>query len=103
MWVRALQALIRPRGVSAPGEGQQLWVAEKKDYHGQPIPPNGSPEWKTYPGHYTQMVWRDTKEVGCATGSASGSVSAAAGGYAGQTVYLVCRYSPPGNTGGPPY
>jgi hypothetical protein len=54
-------------------------------------------------GHYTQMVWKNTKEVGCVTASASGSVSAAAGGYAGQTVYLVCRYSPPGNTGGPPY
>jgi uncharacterized protein YkwD len=78
------------KGVSAPGEGQQLWVAEKKDYHGQPIPPMGSPEWNTYPGHYTQMVWRGTKEVGCATASGGGHPYS----------ILVCRYSPPGNYNG---
>ncbi|OKH51222.1 SCP-like extracellular [Phormidium tenue NIES-30] len=36
-------------------------------------------------GHYTQIIWRDTTEVGC--GLATGN---------GQDV-LVCRYSPPGN------
>ena len=53
-------------------------------------------------GHYTQMVWKTTKEVGCATASTK-VVSGAPAGAEGQTVYLVCRYSPPGNTGGPPY
>ena len=51
-------------------------------------------------GHYTQMVWRTTKEVGCATASGSGSVSQAQGGGSGEVVYLVCRYSPPGNMQG---
>ena len=51
-------------------------------------------------GHYTQMVWKNTKEVGCATATGSGKTS---NGMAGVVVYLVCRYSPPGNTGGPPY
>ncbi|HET6256944.1 MAG TPA: CAP domain-containing protein [Puia sp.] len=36
-------------------------------------------------GHYTQMVWRNTKAVGCAL----------AGN--GRNDYLVCRYSPAGN------
>ena len=39
-------------------------------------------------GHYTQMVWRGTTEVGCALVRGGGSD------------YLVCRYSPPGNVVG---
>ena len=70
-------------GVSAPGEGQSLWVDEKKDYQGGVLTPEN---W--YPtGHYTQMVWKDTKEVGCGT----------AGGEGHPYSILVCRYSPSGN------
>jgi Cysteine-rich secretory protein family len=36
-------------------------------------------------GHYTQMVWRKTTEVGCGMATAGGNN------------ILVCRYSPPGN------
>jgi hypothetical protein len=36
-------------------------------------------------GHYTQMVWKNTKEVGCGTASND------------NLVVLVCRYSPSGN------
>ena len=39
-------------------------------------------------GHYTQIVWKDTKEVGCAIDSANGMD------------VLVCRYSPAGNVFG---
>jgi hypothetical protein len=39
--------------------------------------------------HYTQMVWPTTTHVGCAIFSANWD-------------YLVCRYSPPGNTDGKP-
>ena len=59
------------------------WYEEKKDYKysktkrirvGPPI------------GHYTQMVWKDTKEVGISYAiSKKGSV------------YVVARYYPPGN------
>ena len=59
---------------------QQGWISEKNNYHGEPGDFNGV-------GHYTQMVWRDTKEVGCA---------AASGGPHGRDV-LDCRYSPVGN------
>ena len=41
-------------GISAPDEGQSLWVNEKKDYHGGVLTQDN---W--YPsGHYTQMVWK---------------------------------------------
>ena len=39
-------------------------------------------------GHYTQIVWRDTREVGCAVASARGND------------VLVCRYYPAGNVMG---
>jgi hypothetical protein len=39
--------------------------------------------------HYTQMVWRNTTQVGCA------GVDGRDGKYR-----LVCRYSPPGNVMG---
>src|SRR6185437_1599321 len=70
-------------GISAPGEGQSLWVNEKKDYHGGVLTQDN---WHQS-GHYTQMVWKNTKEVGCATASGSGHPYS----------ILVCRYNPPGN------
>lgn len=39
-------------------------------------------------GHYTQIVWRDTKEVGCAIATGRGND------------VLVCRYYPAGNVMG---
>jgi hypothetical protein len=39
-------------------------------------------------GHYTQMIWRGTKKVGCALGEGA------------QYDYLVCRYFPAGNAFG---
>jgi len=44
--------------------------------------------------HYTQMVWKDTKEVGCATATIKGMTS---NGWHGVNVYLNCRYHPAGN------
>jgi uncharacterized protein YkwD len=73
------------QGVSAPGGGLMLWVAEKNNYHGGPITPD-IPANQTI-GHYTQMVWRNTTSVGCGIGSGSGHPFS----------ILVCRYYPPGN------
>jgi uncharacterized protein YkwD len=65
----------------------QGWVSEKP--------------WRGSFDHYTQMVWKNTKEVGCATATGSGKSSS---GLSGVVVYLVCRYSPPGNmVGEKPY
>jgi pathogenesis-related protein 1 len=45
-------------------------------------------------GHYTQVVWRGTQQLGCATNICTTSPP---WGGAGNWLYLVCRYSPPGN------
>ncbi len=67
------------KDVSEPNGGQTKWVNEKSQYQ-------GGPSFYAV-GHYTQMVWAKTKQVGCAT--APPSVYA----YS----ILVCRYDPPGN------
>ena len=61
------------------------WGAEKK-YFVYGTFPNVSRtgNWADV-GHYTQVIWKDTKEVGCGKSTA--------GGYE----ILVCRYNPPGN------
>ena len=68
---------------SGVGQGQSLWVNEKKDWHGGVL----TPENWSQTGHYTQMVWKNTQEVGCGTGSGAGH----------PFNILVCRYSPAGN------
>ena len=55
------------------------WAAESRDYD------YSSNRCHGVCGHYTQIVWRDTKQVGCAV---------ARGG--GREVW-VCNYDPPGN------
>ena len=76
----------------------------ERGYRGQVSPPSteslvsGWINEKPYMGgHYTQMVWKDTKEVGCAIATSNGKTS---DGMAGVVAYLVCRYTPPGNMNG---
>jgi glioma pathogenesis-related protein 2 len=59
------------------------WYDEIKDYHFD------RPGFSMDTGHFTQVVWKDTKEIGC------GSAKAANGG-----TYVVCNYNPPGNYSG---
>jgi hypothetical protein len=76
------------KGYFTANIGAQSWADEKSNYvKGTKIPPyvEGQPPPEPVTGHYTQMVWKDTTQIGCAMAT-----------DAAQT-YLVCRYSPPGN------
>lgn len=52
-------------------------------------------EW----GHFSQMVWKDTTEVGCATVDCSSKGLANTGGNVG-AYFTVCNYKSQGNMGG---
>jgi uncharacterized protein YkwD len=72
--------LYEIRGTAAsPARVVNAWAVEARDYD------YSSNLCRGVCGHYTQIVWRDTKEVGCAV---------ARGG--GREVW-VCDYDPPGN------
>lgn len=86
----------------ANGAGENLWmgsagyyspqamvgafVAERRVYRHVPFSAEVSTtgKWQDV-GHYTQVVWRDTREVGCAVA------------HNARDDFLVCRYSPAGN------
>ncbi|MBZ5622098.1 MAG: SCP-like extracellular [Acidobacteriia bacterium] len=73
-------------GSATPDDVVHDWASESLDYD---YPSN---RCRSVCGHYTQIVWRGTVEVGCAV---------ARGG--GREVW-VCEYSPPGNiVGQKPY
>ncbi|HEY6390710.1 MAG TPA: CAP domain-containing protein [Bryobacteraceae bacterium] len=67
---------------ASPAEVVNAWASESRNYD------YGSNRCRGVCGHYTQIVWGDTKEVGCAV---------ARGG--GREIW-VCNYDPPGNWAG---
>ncbi|KAJ8096226.1 hypothetical protein AAF712_014907 [Marasmius tenuissimus] len=67
-----------------PVDGVKQWNAEVKDY--DPKNPQFS--------HFTQVVWKATKEVGCAAVQCGDKIF---GPDFKDSTYLVCEYSPPGN------
>ena len=61
------------------------WGSEKKDFRYGTFPEvSRTGSWFDV-GHYTQIVWRNTTEVGCGLATSQGSS------------ILVCQYNPPGN------
>lgn len=73
-------------GSASPGDVVKAWADEARDYR------YSSNNCEGVCGHFTQIVWRDTKEVGCAVARA------------GRREVWVCEYDPPGNwVGRKPY
>ncbi len=72
--------LFEITGASAsPAEVVNDWAAESRNYQYRANACRG------VCGHYTQIVWRDTKRVGCAAARR------------GRAEVWVCSYDPPGN------
>nr|WP_082543251.1 CAP domain-containing protein [Sphingomonas sp. Leaf339] len=73
------------RGAYRFDEMAGAWVEESRNFVNAPTPAfSRTGQWQDV-GHYAQIVWRGTREVGC--GMASDD----------EEDYLVCRYSPAGN------
>lgn len=66
-----------------------MWAAEWSDYA---YPANTCAAGKVC-GHYTQLVWRATLRVGCATATCTTGSPFGSGSW----TYVVCDYEPPGN------
>ncbi|KAK9130184.1 hypothetical protein Sjap_010671 [Stephania japonica] len=64
-------------------EAATAWVSEKRFYKYW----SNSCAWGKMCGHYTQIVWRGSKRVGCARAVCDG----------GKGVFMTCNYDPPGN------
>lgn len=75
-------------GAASAQQAVQLWASEQANYNYATNTCSG------VCGHYTQLVWRTTLEVGCAVGNCAGLTYPNA---------IVCDYGPGGNSGGKPY
>lgn len=67
-----------------------LWVAEKRNFQPGTFPANSRTGNIEDVSHYTQLIWRRTTHVGCASSAV------------GAEEILVCRYSTAGNVIGQP-
>ncbi|KAL2502169.1 CAP superfamily protein [Forsythia ovata] len=66
-----------------PANAAMAWVSERRWYN---YWSNSCAHGKEC-GHYTQIVWRDTRKIGCARVICNG----------GKGVFMICNYDPPGN------
>ena len=73
------------KGFYTPEQMVGLWIDERKIFVNGPFPKNATNgRWRDV-GHYTQLVWRSTTQLGCAIASNK------------EDEILVCRYVEGGN------
>lgn len=73
------------RGYYSPEAMVDAWVREKRNFKPGTFPNNSTTGKIADVGHYTQLVWRATEEVGCAWATGA------------DEDVLVCRYAQAGN------
>jgi hypothetical protein len=73
------------KGYFAPEAMVDAWIREKQFFRPGVFPNNSTTGRVEDVGHYTQLVWRATSEVGCAQSASA------------REDILVCRYSEAGN------
>jgi hypothetical protein len=80
------------KGYYTPEQMVGLWIDERKIFVNGPFPKNATNgRWRDV-GHYTQLIWKSTTEVGCAIAASK------------EDEILVCRYLEGGNViGEKPY
>lgn len=71
-------------GYASPTAAVKRWYQEKADYS------YFWPGFSHKTGHFTQVVWKSTKRVGCAYIACNGKNQISGN-------FLVCEYDPPGN------
>jgi uncharacterized protein YkwD len=76
------------RGAYRYREMVDAWIAEKRHFTNGVTPDFSTTGNYEDVAHYTQIIWRTSKAMGCALASNR------------TDDYLVCRYSPPGNVVG---
>lgn len=57
----------------------QIWYSEISNFDFV------KPNWSSNSGHFSQMIWKSTKDIGIGLASSNGRF------------YIVSQYSPPGN------
>jgi hypothetical protein len=69
-------------GAYSPDSAVMSWYGENSNYN------YANPVFSPTTGHFTQVIWKSTAAIGCATA------------HCGGVDYFVCRYSAPGNVAG---
>ncbi|MBN9533691.1 MAG: SCP-like extracellular [Alphaproteobacteria bacterium] len=75
------------KGYYSPEAMVDAWVREKKYFQHGVFPNNSTTGRVEDVGHYTQLIWRATTDVGCAKATSAST----------QEDILVCRYTEAGN------